>query len=187
MIFIKQFDEVGRDDIDEAGGKGANLGELTRAGLPVPSASWLSPTPTGPLSPNIGWPNGSSRSRSRPMIRLDTTMPRHRFERCSPVRSPTASGPRSPRPTRALGEASRLPCAPRRRRRTSRRRASPGSRTPTSTSAGRRTRCSRGPRLLGLAVDRAGHGLPRAPGHRPGRRSAWPSSCSRWSTPTRPG
>ncbi|HXD26542.1 MAG TPA: PEP/pyruvate-binding domain-containing protein, partial [Propionibacteriaceae bacterium] len=36
MIFIKQFDELGRDDIDQAGGKGANLGELTRAGLPVP-------------------------------------------------------------------------------------------------------------------------------------------------------
>jgi rifampicin phosphotransferase len=36
MIFIKQFDELGRDDIDHAGGKGANLGELTRAGLPVP-------------------------------------------------------------------------------------------------------------------------------------------------------
>jgi rifampicin phosphotransferase len=36
MIFIKQFDEIGRDDIDEAGGKGANLGELTRADLPVP-------------------------------------------------------------------------------------------------------------------------------------------------------
>ncbi len=36
MIFIKQFDEIGRDDIDEAGGKGANLGELTHAGLPVP-------------------------------------------------------------------------------------------------------------------------------------------------------
>jgi rifampicin phosphotransferase len=36
MIFIKQFDEIGRGDIDEAGGKGANLGELTRAGLPVP-------------------------------------------------------------------------------------------------------------------------------------------------------
>jgi rifampicin phosphotransferase len=37
MIFIKQFDEIGRDDIDEAGGKGANLGELTRADLPVPA------------------------------------------------------------------------------------------------------------------------------------------------------
>jgi pyruvate,water dikinase len=36
MIFIKQFDELGRDGIDQAGGKGANLGELTRAGLPVP-------------------------------------------------------------------------------------------------------------------------------------------------------
>ncbi len=36
MNFIKQFDELGRDDIYQAGGKGANLGELTRAGLPVP-------------------------------------------------------------------------------------------------------------------------------------------------------
>jgi phosphohistidine swiveling domain-containing protein len=36
MIFIKQFDELGRTDIDQAGGKGANLGELARAGLPVP-------------------------------------------------------------------------------------------------------------------------------------------------------
>src|SRR6187455_1753483 len=36
MIFLKQFDELGRDDIDQAGGKGANLGELTCAGLPVP-------------------------------------------------------------------------------------------------------------------------------------------------------
>jgi rifampicin phosphotransferase len=36
VIFIKQFDELGRDDIEQAGGKGANLGELTRAELPVP-------------------------------------------------------------------------------------------------------------------------------------------------------
>src|SRR4029453_14373019 len=36
MIFIKQFDELGSSDIDQAGGKGANLGELTRAGIPVP-------------------------------------------------------------------------------------------------------------------------------------------------------
>ena len=36
MNFIKQFDELGRDDIYQAGGKGANLGELTRASLPVP-------------------------------------------------------------------------------------------------------------------------------------------------------
>ncbi|HTF39803.1 MAG TPA: PEP/pyruvate-binding domain-containing protein, partial [Propionibacteriaceae bacterium] len=36
MIFIKQFGELGSSDIDQAGGKGANLGELTRAGIPVP-------------------------------------------------------------------------------------------------------------------------------------------------------
>src|SRR5215216_363613 len=36
MIFIKKFDELTRDDIEQAGGKGANLGELTRAGLLVP-------------------------------------------------------------------------------------------------------------------------------------------------------
>jgi phosphohistidine swiveling domain-containing protein len=36
-IFIKLFDQLGSSDIDQAGGKGANLGELTRAGLPVPA------------------------------------------------------------------------------------------------------------------------------------------------------
>jgi len=33
---IAWFDEVGKDDVDIVGGKGANLGELTRAGLSVP-------------------------------------------------------------------------------------------------------------------------------------------------------
>ena len=36
MTLIRQFRELGREDIEIAGGKGANLGELTRAGLPVP-------------------------------------------------------------------------------------------------------------------------------------------------------
>ena len=33
---IKWFDDITKHDVDFAGGKGANLGELTRAGLPVP-------------------------------------------------------------------------------------------------------------------------------------------------------
>ncbi|NBC41229.1 phosphoenolpyruvate synthase [Corallococcus exiguus] len=33
---ILWFDALSREDVDQAGGKGANLGELTRAGLPVP-------------------------------------------------------------------------------------------------------------------------------------------------------
>jgi len=36
MSYLKQFGELGRNDIEIAGGKAANLGELTRAGFPVP-------------------------------------------------------------------------------------------------------------------------------------------------------
>jgi pyruvate,water dikinase len=36
MAYIKRFDEIGAADLAEVGGKGANLGELTGAGLPVP-------------------------------------------------------------------------------------------------------------------------------------------------------
>ncbi|HEY8470660.1 MAG TPA: phosphoenolpyruvate synthase [Longimicrobiales bacterium] len=36
MTFIRRFDELGTADVPVAGGKGANLGEMTRAGLPVP-------------------------------------------------------------------------------------------------------------------------------------------------------
>jgi pyruvate,water dikinase len=36
MQVVAWFNEVGRNDVGLVGGKGANLGELTRAGLPVP-------------------------------------------------------------------------------------------------------------------------------------------------------
>jgi rifampicin phosphotransferase len=36
VSYIRPLDTVGRDDVDLAGGKGANLGELVGAGLPVP-------------------------------------------------------------------------------------------------------------------------------------------------------
>ena len=36
MTYTALFDEIGKDDIALAGGKGANLGELSHAGLPVP-------------------------------------------------------------------------------------------------------------------------------------------------------
>jgi pyruvate,water dikinase len=34
--YVRWFDELGKDDTPVAGGKGANLGEMTHAGLPVP-------------------------------------------------------------------------------------------------------------------------------------------------------
>ena len=36
VAFTRSFAELGSEDVAYAGGKGANLGELTRAGLPVP-------------------------------------------------------------------------------------------------------------------------------------------------------
>ena len=36
MSYIAWFEEVSRKDASLVGGKGANLGEMTRAGLPVP-------------------------------------------------------------------------------------------------------------------------------------------------------
>ncbi|MCE5291480.1 MAG: phosphoenolpyruvate synthase [Nocardiaceae bacterium] len=37
MPYVRDFHQLSLADADEAGGKGANLGELTRAGLPVPA------------------------------------------------------------------------------------------------------------------------------------------------------
>ena len=36
MTYVLRFDEVGKDNIPQVGGKGANLGEMVSAGLPVP-------------------------------------------------------------------------------------------------------------------------------------------------------
>ncbi len=36
MEFIKVFEELNKNDVSLAGGKGASLGEMTKVGLPVP-------------------------------------------------------------------------------------------------------------------------------------------------------
>ena len=35
MNYVKVFEKLGKEDIPIAGGKGANLGELTNAGIPL--------------------------------------------------------------------------------------------------------------------------------------------------------
>ena len=39
MNYVKQFEEIRKEDVAQAGGKGANLGELTAAGIPVPGGA----------------------------------------------------------------------------------------------------------------------------------------------------
>ena len=36
MEYVEFFEELKKEDVDIAGGKGANLGELTQSGIPVP-------------------------------------------------------------------------------------------------------------------------------------------------------
>jgi len=36
MEFIREFAQLGKNDVALAGGKGASLGEMTRIGIPVP-------------------------------------------------------------------------------------------------------------------------------------------------------
>jgi pyruvate,water dikinase len=36
MVYVKWFNELSKDDVNIAGGKGANLGEMTKIGIPVP-------------------------------------------------------------------------------------------------------------------------------------------------------
>jgi pyruvate,water dikinase len=36
MTYVRSFHEVTADSVGLVGGKGANLGEMTRAGMPVP-------------------------------------------------------------------------------------------------------------------------------------------------------
>ena len=133
MIFIKHFDQLGRGDIDQAGGKGANLGELTRAGLPVPPGFVVVTAATVRMSRDISWPKRSPCSRRRRTIPPDTTKPRHRFEPSLAMRFRIRSGTRSPMRT-PPARTFRLPSAPLRLRRISRRPVSLGSRTPTSMS-----------------------------------------------------
>lgn len=40
-MYIQLFENITKNDIKIAGGKGANLGEMTRAGIPVPPGAVL--------------------------------------------------------------------------------------------------------------------------------------------------
>ena len=47
MTSTKRFDEIGKDAFALAGGKGANVGKLSRAGLPVPGEGLIGEPPIG--------------------------------------------------------------------------------------------------------------------------------------------
>jgi pyruvate, water dikinase len=66
--FVRWFRDIGRGDVGTVGGKGANLGEMSRAGLPVPS---------GFVLPVEAWARFRDASGIGPMIEdiLDAVVP----------------------------------------------------------------------------------------------------------------
>ena len=184
--YVRPFADLGRGDLADAGGKGANLGELTRAGLPVPPGFVLTTAAYRAFVAGIG----------EEVLRL-ADVPRDADPSAydEPARRIHALFDATPVPgdiaARAAGGAGRAG-AGRRRPLVGDRRGPGGGqlRRPAGhlpRRPRRRRAARRRPRLLGVAVDRARDGLPRPAGHRPRAGRAWPSSCRRWSTPTRPG
>jgi Pyruvate phosphate dikinase, AMP/ATP-binding domain len=90
MTYIKDFSQVGRGDLEEAGGKGANLGELARAGFPVPPGFVLTTAAyIRTLLTPMELPAASlSSPLYLPALRTKTTRPQHgRSVPCSPKAS----------------------------------------------------------------------------------------------------
>ncbi len=106
--WIVPLSDIGIDDVAVAGGKGANLGELVRAGLPVPPGFVI----TGRCLPRGARRGGRARSRARRVRRSDGG-DRRRVRRGAAGARRQGAGARRP----ARGAGRRVPRHGRRRRR----------------------------------------------------------------------
>ena len=137
--YVRPFGELGRDDIPSAGGKAANLGELARAGLPVPPGFVV--TTERPIASS----STPMRLRDRIVALVPTPAdadpaayeapPAAIHELFAAGSVPDELGHADRRGATPRWAPTRSPSARRRPPRISRTPASPASRTPTSTSA----------------------------------------------------
>ena len=157
---------VGRDDVALAGGKGANLGELVRAGLPVPPGFVVTTQAYGDFLVAGGLGDRLADPRRRPRRCAPWSSTSRSRRRCAP-----RSWPRTPARLPAGGRAFVGD------------RGGPGRRELRRAAghlperAGGRRPGRRGTAVLGLAVERAGGRVPGAAAGRPrhprdGRRGA---------------
>ena len=137
MRYLRQLTDVGRGDLALAGGKGANLGELTRAGLPVPPGVVLT---TDAYRAYVATTGIGERILAALPTRSGRTIRRPASAPCSPPRSRTRWPANCWPPARSWARPSRSARPP--PPKTSTTRASPASRTRSWTS-GATTRCWR--------------------------------------------
>ena len=164
VSYVRLLDTVGRDDVAIAGGKGANLGELIRAGLPVPTGFVLT---TEAYRAFV-----DSNALSEQLLEL--VAQRRPEEAADQIGALFAAGTIPDRLREEVTEAyqalDRPPVAVRS--------SATAEDLADASFAGQQDTylnvrgdgraAGRGAALLGVAVDRPGHGLPGAPGHRPG-------------------
>ena len=179
------FDELTVDDVEVAGGKGANLGELTQAGLPVPPG-FVVTAPAYLEAMDAGGVRGQLQSAA---AELDTDDRAALAAAAEHLHDAGPQGRRARRVARAILDAyHRLGGGLRRRAVVGHRGGHRGHlvrRDERDVHQRRRRRGARrrGRRLLGVALRRAGDRLPR---HRRASPTSprSPSSSSAWSTPT---
>src|SRR5215203_197257 len=175
MTYTAWFDEIGKDDIALAGGKGANLGELSRAGLPVPPGFVVTTTAYDAFVEANGI--GDAIVGRALATRADDPAS---FEEVAEGIRALFSGGKVPgdggRDTRRLPrverrrtrDASRRPFLGHRRRPPCDELRWPAGNLPERSRSGGAARS--GQELLGFSVDGASDGLPGTPGRRSGNR-----------------
>ena len=129
MQAIRWFEDIRLGDTGSVGGKGANLGELTAGGLPVPPGfvvtgeAYLDALArAGVRERLVGHPGRGSR---RPPRTTSTAWPPRRRISCTRCLSPMSWRARCSPPTSASGTMSAWPCGPRASARTPRARRLP--------------------------------------------------------------
>ena len=69
---LRRFEDLSRDDVDYAGGKGANLGEMTAAGLPVPGG-FVVGAPSYAIFCDVGGLREQDRASASSSVDVDDT------------------------------------------------------------------------------------------------------------------
>ena len=159
MSYVMRFAELGRGDIAVAGGKGANLGELTRAGLPVPPGFVLTTAAyrafvEGVQEEVLALAAASDAAAIRALL-TSRPIPDDMAREVTEAWSALGEVPVAVRSSATAEDLEGASFA--------------GQQDTYLNVRGRRRAARRRARVLGVAVDRARRGLPRPAGDRPGR------------------